>query len=139
MDVKLRDDAVLVADGDAGAEFVALQPVAIVDHVVSMSDEQALRSIIQGDDIGGSFRVDVQEVQRILGDCLLVNATCAFAVSAYKGSGLKFSCFFAADVEEYTTKAGGSAANTTKGTGSSDGARSQHTCMAIAVTTELAM
>ena len=69
MDIKLRDDAVLVADGDGGAEFVSLQPVGLVDHVASMTDESALKRIIQGDEIGGSRRVDMQEVQRILGDC----------------------------------------------------------------------
>jgi hypothetical protein len=68
MDIKLRDDAVLVADGDPCPEFVSLQPVSIVDHVVSMTDEPALKRIIQGDEIGGSRRVDVQEVQRILGE-----------------------------------------------------------------------
>ena len=68
MDIKLRDDAVLVAAGDSSAEFVSLQPVSIVDHVVSMTDEPALKHIIGGDEIGGSRRVDVQEVQRILGE-----------------------------------------------------------------------
>ena len=72
MDIKLRDDAVLVADTDGGAEFLSLQPGGLVDHVASMTDESALKRIIQGDEIGGSRRVDMQEVQRILGDCCML-------------------------------------------------------------------
>ena len=67
LDTKLRDEFIELSHEDTGIEFVALQPVAIVDHVCSV-DEATLKSIISGDDIGGSRRVGMDEIQRILGE-----------------------------------------------------------------------
>ncbi|CAK0780061.1 hypothetical protein CVIRNUC_004926 [Coccomyxa viridis] len=95
LDMKLRDEFIELSHEDTGIEFVALQPVAIVDHVCSV-DDSTLKNIIGQDDVGGSRRVGRQEIQRIL-----------------------------AEVSEYTTKAGGSAANTIKGLASGFGVRCQ--------------
>ena len=46
------------------AEVVALQPVAIVDHVCVI-DESVLRSMIQ-DEVGGSHRVEMSDIQTLL-------------------------------------------------------------------------
>ncbi|GAB4822086.1 hypothetical protein N2152v2_009132 [Parachlorella kessleri] len=46
------------------AEVVALQPVAIVDHVCVI-DESVLRSMIQ-DEVGGSHRVEMSDIQALL-------------------------------------------------------------------------
>ncbi|KFM25332.1 putative sugar kinase [Auxenochlorella protothecoides] len=75
-------------DGAAssGVEIVALQPIAIVDHLLTVSDEGSLRSLGVDDELGGSHRVTLEEVRRIL-----------------------------AEAGEYYSRAGGSAANTTRG------------------------
>ncbi len=66
LDTKLRDEFIELSHEEVGIEFVALQPVAIVDHVCSI-DESTLKFIISDDEIGGSRRVGRQEIQRILG------------------------------------------------------------------------
>lgn len=68
LDVKLRDDLLVLheIEPEQEVEFIALQPVSIVDHVCSV-DEDTLKSIIEQNEIGGSRRVDQKEVQRILG------------------------------------------------------------------------
>jgi len=66
LDTKLRDEFIELSHEDHGIEFIALQPVAIVDHVCSV-DEATLKFIIASDDIGGSRRVHMDEIQRILG------------------------------------------------------------------------
>ena len=74
LDTKFRDEFIELSHEDTGIEFVALQPVAIVDHVCSV-DEVTLKSIISSDEIGGSGRVGMNEIQRILGKgsaCLVV-------------------------------------------------------------------
>ena len=38
------------------------QPVAIVDHVVQLSDESQLKALVQ-DELGGSHRVELAEIQ----------------------------------------------------------------------------
>ena len=45
LDTKYRDEFIELSHKDAGIEFVALQPVAIVDHVCSV-DDSTLRTII---------------------------------------------------------------------------------------------
>lgn len=65
-------------------QVLSLQPVAIVDHVC-MIEEDALKQLV-ADELGGSHRVELDEVQRTL-----------------------------TAVGEYYSKAGGSAANTTRG------------------------
>jgi hypothetical protein len=75
MDIKaLEEDPVSSTQAD-GLEFVSLQPVAIVDHVVSIVDEDGLKKILKGDEIGGSKRVDQQEIQDILGMHTLPSCT----------------------------------------------------------------
>jgi hypothetical protein len=71
LDVKLRDELLLLHENEPEqqVEFIALQPVSIVDHVCSVNEDN-LKSIIQEDEIGGSRRVDNAEVQRILGVAL---------------------------------------------------------------------
>lgn len=68
----------------AGIEVVSLQPVSLVDHVCKV-DPSTLRTLI-ADELGGSHRVELSEIQRIL-----------------------------ATVGEYFSKAGGSASNTMRG------------------------
>ena len=123
LDTKLRDEFIELSHEDLGIEFVALQPVAIVDHVCSV-DEATLKSIISGDDIGGSRRVGMDEIQRILGE------GSAWLDVTYRGLMVHCICEMgtrnhAAEVSEYTTKAGGSAANTIKGLASGFGVRCQ--------------
>lgn len=68
------------------AEVIALQPLAVVDHVCSVT-EPVLKTVISNpEEIGGSRRISQQEVQSIL-----------------------------ATVGEFHSKAGGSAANTVRG------------------------
>ncbi len=45
LDMKLRDEFIELSHEDTGIEFVALQPVAIVDHVCSV-DDSTLKDII---------------------------------------------------------------------------------------------
>ena len=47
---------------------LALQPSAVVDHLILLPDEAQLASLLQGDDreIGGSRRVDLPEITRLL-------------------------------------------------------------------------
>ena len=66
LDTKLKDEFIELSHEDIGIEFIALQPVAIVDHVCSI-DEATLKSIVSTDEIGGSRRVGREEIQRILG------------------------------------------------------------------------
>lgn len=68
LDDKLREDVSLLHE-EQPVEFVALQPVALVDHVCSV-DEDTLKSIVDNDEIGGSRRVEQEEIQRILGTVL---------------------------------------------------------------------
>ena len=67
-----------------GVEVVSLQPVSIVDHVLKC-DAETLKALIQ-DEPGGSHRVSLDEIQRIL-----------------------------STVGEYLSKAGGSASNVMRG------------------------
>lgn len=70
LDTKLRDEFIGLSHEDTGIEFIAVQPVAILDHVCSVNDA-TLKSIISSDEIGGSRRVGIEEIQRILGKCKL--------------------------------------------------------------------
>ena len=70
LDTKLRDEFIELSHEDTGIEFIAVQPVAILDHVCSVNDA-TLKSIISSDEIGGSRRVGIEEIQRILGKCKL--------------------------------------------------------------------
>ncbi|KAL4854982.1 ADP-dependent ribose-1-phosphate kinase [Chlorella vulgaris] len=84
---EVAHDALLASQQNTEAaqvQIVSLQPAAIVDHVCVL-DEEALRSLVP-DELGGSHRVELAEVQRTL-----------------------------TSVGEYFSKAGGSAANTTRG------------------------
>ena len=45
LDTKFRDEFIELSHEDTGNEFVALQPVAIVDHVCSV-DDSTLKNII---------------------------------------------------------------------------------------------
>ena len=118
MDIKgLEEDPVSSAQAD-GLEFVSLQPVAIVDHVVSTVDEDGLRKILKGDEIGGSKRVDQQEIQDILGKLALISTVPTEMLGQLADKKKKSTsdcCVGAVEVDEYVTKAGGSASNTTKG------------------------
>ncbi|EIE22244.1 Ribokinase-like protein, partial [Coccomyxa subellipsoidea C-169] len=76
-------------------EFVALQPVAIVDHVCSV-DEDTLKSVVGADEVGGSRRVQQEDIQQ-----LLASVGANFDLNACLDDGIH--CY-----------AGGSAANTTK-------------------------
>ncbi|KAK2075722.1 hypothetical protein QBZ16_001463 [Prototheca wickerhamii] len=67
-------------------QVVAVQPVAIVDHLLTFADEKSIRRLGVNDELGGSHRVDLEEVRRLL-----------------------------AESGEYYSRAGGSAANTTRG------------------------
>lgn len=65
LDVKLGSEVPLLQE-QRPVEFVALQPVAIVDHVCSV-DEETLKSIVGAEEIGGSRRVEQEEIQQLLG------------------------------------------------------------------------
>lgn len=45
LDTRFRDEFIELSHEDTGIEFVALQPVAIVDHVCSV-DDSTLKTII---------------------------------------------------------------------------------------------
>ena len=66
-------------------EIVALQPLAVVDHLCSVTEE-TLRAVIQEEGVGGSRRISQQQVQDML-----------------------------AHIGEFHSKAGGSNANTIRG------------------------
>lgn len=66
-------------------EVVALQPLAVVDHLCSVTEEQ-LKTVLAQEQIGGSRRISQQQVQDML-----------------------------AHVGEFHSKAGGSNANTIRG------------------------
>jgi len=67
------------------AEIIALQPLAVVDHLCSVT-EDTLKSVLAQEKIGGSRRVSQQQVQDML-----------------------------AQIGEFHSKAGGSNANTIRG------------------------
>lgn len=88
MDIKASDTFVNVVDAAAvpQAEVVALQPLAVVDHLCSVT-EDTLRSVLaEPEGIGGSRRISQQVVQEML-----------------------------AQIGEFHSKAGGSNANTIRG------------------------
>lgn len=67
------------------AEVIALQPLAVVDHLCSVTENQ-LKAVLAQEQIGGSRRISQQQVQDML-----------------------------AHVGEFHSKAGGSNANTIRG------------------------
>lgn len=67
-------------------EVVALQPLAVVDHLCNVTEDQ-LKSVLEQEEIGGSRRISQQQVQDML-----------------------------AQIGEFHSKAGGSNANTIRGT-----------------------
>ena len=68
-----------------GPEVVSLQPISIVDHVLTCGNPDLVKTLIH-DELGGSHRVSLEEIQRIL-----------------------------SAVGEYYSKAGGSASNVMRG------------------------
>jgi len=66
-------------------EVIALQPLAVVDHLCSVT-EDTLKSVLAQEEIGGSRRISQQQVQDML-----------------------------AQIGEFHSKAGGSNANTIRG------------------------
>lgn len=87
MDEKASPAAAIVIQPPANqqAEVIALQPLAVVDHLCSVTEEQ-LRAVLAQEQIGGSRRISQQQVQDML-----------------------------AHVGEFHSKAGGSNANTIRG------------------------
>ena len=67
------------------SEVIALQPLAVVDHLCSVTEDQ-LKAVLAQEKIGGSRRISQQQVQDML-----------------------------AHVGEFHSKAGGSNANTIRG------------------------
>ena len=87
------DEKASPAAGDAVAgtthqqcEVIALQPLAVVDHLCSVTEDQ-LKTVLAKEETGGSRRVSQQQVQDML-----------------------------AHIGEFHSKAGGSNANTIRGT-----------------------
>lgn len=70
---------------DREPEVVALQPLAVVDHLCSVTEDQ-LKTVLAQEEIGGSRRISQQQVQDML-----------------------------AQIGEFHSKAGGSNANTIRG------------------------
>ena len=87
MDLKASDEMMNAATASAAPqiEIVALQPLAVVDHLCSVTEE-TLRAVIQQEGVGGSRRISQQQVQDML-----------------------------AHIGEFHSKAGGSNANTIRG------------------------
>lgn len=87
MDFKASDNVTNAVSASAApqTEIVALQPLAVVDHLCSVTEE-TLRTVIQQEGVGGSRRISQQQVHDIL-----------------------------ADLGEFHSKAGGSNANTIRG------------------------
>ena len=87
MDLKASDDMTnaVTASTAPQTEIIALQPLAVVDHLCSVT-EQTLRLVIQEEGVGGSRRISQQQVQDML-----------------------------AHIGEFHSKAGGSNANTIRG------------------------
>ena len=80
--------AALNAEGNNSSqppEVVALQPLAVVDHLCSVNEDM-LKSVLAQEEIGGSRRISQQQVQDML-----------------------------AQIGEFHSKAGGSNANTIRG------------------------
>ena len=75
----------LVSTPKQPCEVIALQPLAVVDHLCSVTEDQ-LKTLLAKEQIGGSRRVSQQQVQDML-----------------------------AHVGEFHSKAGGSNANTIRG------------------------
>jgi len=83
MDVKEQED-IIQEEISHGIEVASVQPISIVDHVLKCDADQ-MKALIT-DEIGGSHRVPLSEIQRIL-----------------------------STVGEYYSKAGGSASNVIRG------------------------
>jgi hypothetical protein len=47
-------------------QLISLQPVAIVDHLCVLRDEGELKQLIGQDEVGGSHRVELTDVQQLL-------------------------------------------------------------------------
>ena len=71
--------------GNQQVEVIALQPLAVVDHLCSIT-EDTLKAVLAQEEIGGSRRISQQQVQGML-----------------------------AQIGEFHSKAGGSNANTIRG------------------------
>lgn len=50
-------------------EVVALQPVAVIDHVCAVTREQLAAAIGQDSEAGGSSQISIDELSSILGAC----------------------------------------------------------------------
>ena len=106
---------------NSAPEVVALQAVAIVDHVCAVTSAQLGEVVGNESEIGGSRRVDLDAVSNILGDALRLASTAAFFCSnggfrvAVRGQSSYAACMGTASVGEFHSKAGGSAANTLRG------------------------
>lgn len=87
MDLKTSENMIDAAAASIApqTEILALQPLAVVDHLCSVTEDQ-LHTVIQQEGIGGSRRISQQQVHDIL-----------------------------ADLGEFHSKAGGSNANTIRG------------------------
>ena len=87
MDEKASPAAFAEVDlpSDRQAEVVALQPLAVVDHLCSVTDD-TLRALLAQEETGGSRLISQQQVQNML-----------------------------AQIGEFHSKAGGSNANTLRG------------------------
>jgi sugar/nucleoside kinase (ribokinase family)/predicted Rossmann-fold nucleotide-binding protein len=83
MDIK-EQERIVQEEVSHGIEVASVQPTAIVDHVMKC-DQDTMKAVIE-DELGGSHRVPLSEIQRIL-----------------------------SSVGEYFSKAGGSAANVIRG------------------------
>lgn len=87
MDQKASPAALNVEENNSSQapEVIALQPLAVVDHLCSVT-EDTLKSVLAQEEIGGSRRISQQQVQDML-----------------------------AQIGEFHSKAGGSNANTIRG------------------------
>ena len=51
---------------EVAVQLISLQPVAIVDHLCVIKDEGELKQLIGQDEVGGSHRVELTDVQQLL-------------------------------------------------------------------------
>lgn len=51
-------------------DIVTVQPVGIVDHIIVVDDEETMRAMVSGDEIGGSHPISSDEMELLLSQCV---------------------------------------------------------------------
>ncbi len=51
-------------------DIVTVQPVGIVDHIIVVDDEETMRDMVSGDELGGSHPISSEEMEVLLSQCV---------------------------------------------------------------------